>query len=410
MHEELFRLSNHFIRIYDRKYQRRFLSELEKNRFSIVVGQRGVGKTTVLIQRLRHAFDGDSATPSVLYIQADHFLVGRSSLYEIAEEFHHFGGRLICFDEIHKYQNWSGELKSIYDTFPKLNILASGSSALEIHKGSHDLSRRAIVRHLPGLSFREFIELFLDIELPSFSLTEVVKNHERIAPDIIHDIEKQGAKILALFRDYLAFGYYPYFLEFKDKELFYITLEQNIRTSIENDLLAVHPNLSGTSIKKIKKLLAVISSSVPFTPDLKKMKTILEIGDERTLKTYFTFLEDAGLILTLPKSASRLRQLEKPEKIYLNNPNQILAICGRGQENKGNIRKSFFMNLVSVHHNLTAPKKGDFLVDNELTVEVGGKGKDFTQIQDVPRSYLASDDIETGFNNRIPLWLFGFLH
>ncbi|MCF6290399.1 MAG: AAA family ATPase [Desulfobacterales bacterium] len=403
-------MSSHFIRIYDRKYQRRFLTELGKNRFSIVVGQRGVGKTTVMIQHLRHAFDGHSATPPVLYIQADHFLVGQSSLYEIAEEFHNFGGRLICFDEIHKYPNWSGELKSIYDTFPKLNILASGSSALEIHKGSHDLSRRAIVRHLPGLSFREFIELFRDMALPSFSLLEIITNHERIAPDIIHDIEQQGAKVLALFRDYLAFGYYPYFQEFKDKELFYITLEQNIHTSIENDLLAVHPGLSGASIKKIKKLLAVISLSVPFTPDLKKMKTILEIGDERTLKTYLTFLEDAGLILTLPKTASRLRQLEKPEKIYLNNPNQILAICSRGQENRGNIRETFFMNLVSVHHNLTAPERGDFLIDNEFTVEVGGKGKDFTQIRDVRRSYLAMDDIETGFKNRIPLWLFGFLH
>jgi len=410
MLEKLFTLSDQLIRVRDRTYQRQYFTDLTQNRFSILVGQRGVGKTTLLVQHLKKSYPDYLQSRKAIYVQADHFLVKDLSLYAIAERFDQLGGEFICFDEIHKYPDWSRELKSITDTFPALKVLASGSSILEIHKGSHDLSRRAIIYRLPGLSFREFIELQTGVTLPESSLVEIFSDHEQLADSILNIIEKKQERILALFKDYLSFGYYPYFLEFKDRALFHLTLEQNFHTSIESDLPAVYPKLSGASIKKISKLLAVIASSVPFTPDLKKIKHIVEIGDERTLKTYLKYLEDGGLIRCLSKSGSALRKLAKPEKIYLNNPNQIMAISRSGQENKGNIRETFFASMLSITgHELSIPVQGDFKIDDDSVIEVGGKGKDSSQVLDIQCSYLAADDIERGYARKIPLWLFGFL-
>jgi predicted AAA+ superfamily ATPase len=411
MLEELFSLSQNFIKINNREYIRYFLKTNPlKSRFSIVVGQRGVGKTTAMIKHILSSYDNDIFTNKALYIQADHFLVANRSLYEIAEQFYNLGGEMICFDEIHKYHTWSTELKSIYDTYPKLTIVASGSSALEIYKGSRDLSRRAVVYKMFGMSFREFIELTIGIGLKSFRLEEINRNHQRIAHETINSIEKKGKKILSLFKDYLEYGYYPYFREYKNKELFYITLEQNIHTTLESDLIAIYPSLSGNSIKKIKKLLSIIAASVPFTPDLKRLKKILDVGDERTLKTYLKYLEDAGIILTASKSGRGLRELEKPEKIYLNNPNLIYAISSQTPVNIGNLRETFFINMSSTLHKVTIPAQGDFLVNGKYTFEIGGKNKDFTQIKDLKNSFLAVDNIEIGVGNKIPLWLFGFLY
>ena len=411
MIEELFRLSQNFIRINNREYIRYFLQiHPLKNRFSIVVGQRGIGKTTAIIQHILSSYKNDIFTDRALYIQADHFLVGGHSLYEIAEQFYNLGGEMICFDEIHKYPNWSTELKSIYDTFPKLTIVASGSSALEIYKGSHDLSRRAVVYKMFGMSFREFIEIELGINLKSAGIENIINNHQRIAGGITTAVEKKGKKILALFKSYLEYGYYPYFREYKNRELFYLTLEQNIHTTLESDLIAIYPSLSGNSIKKIKKLLMIIASSVPFTPDLKKLKTTLDVGDERTLKTYLKYLEDAGIILTVSKGGRGLRELEKPEKIYLNNPNLIHAISSRMPLETGNLRETFFLNIVETSHKVSSPAQGDFLVDGRYTFEIGGKNKDFSQIKDIKNSFLGVDNTEIGAGNKIPLWLFGFLY
>jgi len=411
MIEELFSLSQNFIRINNRGYVRYFLRTYPlNNRFSIVVGQRGVGKTTAIIQHILSSYKNDIFTNSALYIQADHFLVGGRSLYEIAEQFYNLGGEMICFDEIHKYPDWSTELKSIYDTFPKLKIVASGSSALEIYKGSHDLSRRAVVYKMFGMSFREFIEIELGINLKSAGLEDIINNHQRIAENIITAVEKKGKKILALFKSYLEYGYYPYFREYKNRELFYLTLEQNIHTTLESDLIAIYPSLSGNSIKKIKKLLMIIASSVPFTPDLKKLKTMLDVGDERTLKTYLKYLEDAGIILTVSKGGRGLRELEKPEKIYLNNPNLIHAISSRVPLEIGNMRETFFLNMAETSHKVSSPAQGDFLVNGRYTFEIGGKNKDFSQIKDIKNSFLGVDNTEIGAGNKIPLWLFGFLY
>jgi predicted AAA+ superfamily ATPase len=411
MLDNIFKLSRNFLKTFNKPYRRYFLEKYPlANRFSIITGQRGVGKTTAMIQKILSANDDDILTKNALYVPVDHFIVGGRSLYEIAEEFYNLGGEMICFDEIHKYAGWSGELKSIYDSLQELTILASGSSAMEIQKGSHDLSRRAIVYPMTGLSFREYIDLAAGIKTESFVLKTILKEHEKLSCDIITAIEYKKKKILALFKDYLQFGYFPYFTEFDDISLYYITLEQSIRTTIESDLLSIYPTLNGSSIKKIKKLLTVIAESAPFTPDLKRLKRIVEIGDERTLKNYLKYLEDGGVITSLTKKGKGLGALEKPEKIYLNNTNQIYAISSKGKENIGNIRETFFINMLSAMHEVSSPKKGDFLIDDKYTFEIGGKNKSFKQIKDIHNSFLAVDDIETGIGNKIPLWLFGFLY
>ena len=411
MLDDIFKLSSDFLKTFNKPYRRYFLDKYPlTSRFSIIIGQRGVGKTTAMIQKILSMNNNDIFTKNALYVPVDHFVVGGQSIYEIAEAFYNLGGEMICFDEIHKYTGWSGELKSIFDSFRKLTILASGSSAMEIQKGSHDLSRRAVVYPMTGLSFREYIDLAAEIKTESFVLKNLLEAHEKLSHDIITATESKKKKILALFKDYLQFGYFPYFTEFDDISMYYITLEQGIRTTIESDLLSIYPTLNGSSIKKIKKLLTVIAESAPFTPDLKRLKRIVEIGDERTLKNYLKYLEDGGVITALTKSGSRLGSLEKPEKIYLNNTNQIYAISSKGKENIGNIRETFFINMLSAMYEVLSPKKGDFLIDNKYTFEIGGKNKSFKQIKDISNSFLAVDDIETGIGNKIPLWLFGFLY
>lgn len=406
--EDIYALSRHFITIKNQSYKRYFIRKIPlKHRLSILLGQRGVGKTTMLIQYLLDYAKSDKYSPKILYVQADHFLVANASLYEIAEKFYNSGGKFIVFDEIHKYPNWSIELKSIYDTFPDLKIIASGSSALEVYKGSHDLSRRAIIYNLPGLSLREYLELNLGVVFADFSLQDIVNNHEKIADSIITKLKPQ--KILLHFHNYLKYGYYPYFQEIKDTSLYLLTLEQNLHTIIESDLAAIYPSLTGNSIKKIKQLLVFIAQSVPFVPNWQKIKILLEIGDDRTLKTYFKYLEDAGLTRSVMSGSKKMHRLEVSGKIYLNNSNQLYAFSP-GLQNQGTMREIFFLASLSQGYKVTVPQNGDFLVDDKYIFEIGGKKKSFNQIKAEQNAYLACDDIESGSGKKIPLWLFGFLY
>jgi predicted AAA+ superfamily ATPase len=405
--EDLYRLSQTQIAVFNRPYKRYFLREHNlTHRLCIILGQRGVGKTTAMVQHLLNVAGQDKLNPAILYIQADHFLLQNLSLYEIAEQFVNLGGRTICFDEIHKYPQWSLELKSITDTFTELNVLASGSSALEIYKGSHDLSRRAMQMRMWGMSFREYIEISLGTELAVYALEELMCDHVRIAHEIVDQL--QDKKVLALFKEYLKHGYYPFYFEDRNEALFYQLLNQNLHTTVESDLIAVQPALTGNSIKKIAKLLRIISASVPFSPDLKKMTELTDVGDQRTLKTYLKYLEDCGLIIGLSRTGKGLRGMEKPEKIFLNNTNLIYAFAP--DVNIGTIRETFFLNTLSAGHSVKAPLKGDFLIDDTFLFEVGGKNKDFSQIKEIKNSFLAVDDMEKGFGCKIPLWLFGFLY
>ncbi len=410
MFEELQNLSYRFLDIKNQKYRRYFIQNTPlPQRLSMLIGQRGIGKTTTLIQYLLDFAKQDRFDPSILYIQADHFLMGNTSLYDITDAFHKLGGKLIAFDEIHKYENWSLELKSIYDTFPDIKIITSGSSALEIQKGSHDLSRRAIVHRLRGLSFREYLELYYDLSLQPYALDEILKNHIRISNDIISAIQDSGKKILSHFMDYLNYGFYPFYREVKNLATFQVLLEQNMHTTIESDLVAIYAHLTGNSLKKIKRLLSFIAQSVPFIPNWNKIKSIIDVSDDRTLKTYFKYLEDAELIQTVSKATEKLNKLEISEKIYLNNSNQMFALSFNNC-NTGTVRETFFLNTLSALYDISLPTQGDFLVDNQFLFEIGGRKKGFQQLKDLKNAFLACDDMETGIGNKIPLWLFGFLY
>lgn len=222
-------------------------------------------------------------------------------------------------------------------------------------------------------------------------------------------MKKTGDKILRLFHDYLEHGYYPYFQEFNSNELFYAALERNIHTTIENDLLALHPTLTGTSIRKIKNLLSYIAASVPFTPEMSLLKRICDIGDERTLITYLSYLDDGGIIRMLAPAGKKMNALEKPGEIYLNNANQLNALRPL-ERNIGTVRETFFVSMLKPRYEITVPSKGDFLINDAWTFEIGGKNKGFDKIRNIANSFRVLDDIETGIKNTVPLWLFGFLY
>lgn len=408
--EDLFDISRKFLEQNNQAYVRKFIKEDPfKTELSVLLGQRGIGKTTSIVQYMLRQYKGDVLSNKMLYLVADHFAMKNRALYEIAENFYKLGGELLCIDEIHKYYDWSMELKSIYDTFPKLKVIASGSSALAIYKGSHDLSRRALKYHLTGFSFREYLEMKTQLQCPDFKLKDILEHHEKIARDILIEIESRHLKILPLFKDYLRVGFYPYSMRYQGLESrFNTTLEQNLHTTLEGDLLALYPSLSGVSTKKIKQLVMYLISHTPYKVELSKLRRILEIHHDKTLKTYLKYLEDAEIINTLCHEGKSLASFDKPEKIYLNNTNQMYALGGE-QTNVGSLRETFFMNALSQHHTVTYSEKGDFNVEGFI-FEIGGKNKTFHQIKNLKKSYLAIDNEEIGIENKIPLWLFGFLY
>ncbi|MCD6258003.1 MAG: AAA family ATPase, partial [Helicobacteraceae bacterium] len=401
------------IALNNQEYKRYFIKNYAlEHRLSIIIGSRGIGKTTTVAQYIGLHYKENEA----LYVNLDDIQnTSKFTMTQIAEEFVLNGGKLLCFDEIHKYSSWSAELKNIYDRFDTLKIIVTGSSALQINKGSHDLSRRAIVYNMVGMSFREFLELHHNFDFKSYGLEEILKNHIDIATNIKNTIEFQDKKIIPLFKDYLKFGYYPYYLSMPNEILFFQTLQQNINVSIESDLLNVYPKLNGISIKKIKMLLSVIIKSVPFEPNMSELKKAAEITDDRTLKEYLSKLDDAGLVKLLMQNSLSMKAFDKPEKIYLANTNLMYT----KEPNLGNLRETFFVNQLDNYYKnkqflndygIFASNRGDFYCEEKYTFEIGGKNKSFEQIKDMPNSYVASDSVEIGFGNKIPLWLFGFLY
>ena len=413
MLEELFMKSRDFINLNNQEYKRYFINTKDlEHRLSIIIGPRGVGKTTTIDQYIVQNYKEHEA----LYINLDDIQnSAKFTMTQIAEEFVINGGKLLCFDEIHKYGSWSAELKNIYDRFGELKIIATGSSALQINRGTHDLSRRAIVYNMVGMSFREFLELHHGYNFNSYSLEEILANHVEIAMKIKVIIEKNEQKIIPLFKNYLKFGYYPYYLSMPNELLFFQTLQQNINVSIESDLLNIYPKLNGTSIKKIKMLLSVIIKNVPFEPKMSDIKKAADITDDRTLKEYLSKLDDAGLIKLLMQNSLSMKSFDKPEKIYLANTNLMYT----KEPNIGNLRETFFVNQLDNYYKnssglnddgIFASTHGDFYCQEKYTFEVGGKNKGFEQIKDIPNSYIVSDGIELGFGNKIAMWLFGFLY
>jgi len=383
-----------YLRVLSATYKRYIHNEVDFSQKLIgIVGARGVGKTTFLLQYLK---ENDLPFSKKLYFSAD--ALDLDSLFEIAFEFSKEGGELLIIDEIHKYKNFEIELKKIYDML-NLKVIFSGSSAIRLDYSKGDLSRRAMLYHMKGLSFREFVELKKSIKLPIFSSEEIFTNHV----DIAHELSNKF-KPFELFAEYLKYGYYPFYLE--SKENYLLKLHETINTVIEVDIPSIFP-IEYDKIINLKKLIRLICQSKPLKINIKELSTKIGIGDYQTLYKYLEYLK-RGKILSLLRAKSKGDSIfVKPDKIYLANTNLHYSYCEKVEI--GTIREVFFMSMFD-DKNLTVATKGDFLIDETRLVEIGGKTKSYKQIKDIPKSYIVSDDIEIGSGNKIPLWLFGFLY
>jgi predicted AAA+ superfamily ATPase len=360
-----------------------------------LIGARGVGKTTYLIQYLK---DLDLPFDKKLYISAD--IINISSLFDVAEAFFKEEGKVLVIDEIHKYKNFEIELKKIYDILD-LQVIFSGSSALQIDNAKADLSRRAMLYHIKGLSFREFIEMSKNITLPTHTLEEILHNHINISYKLLEKFN-----LTLLFREYLKYGYYPFY--FEDKENYLLRLNETINTVIEVDIPSIFP-IEYESITNLKKLIRLICESHPYTPNIKELLVKMGMGENyKGLYRFLDYLCLAKVLTTIKPNAKGDSIFAKPAKIFLSNTNLHFAYCNNS--NTGTLRESFFVSMLNSTSKISAPKKGDFLVDNKYTFEVGGKGKKFKQIKNLENSFVVADDLEIGSGNKIPLWLFGFLY
>ena len=397
--EELFDFFYRELRKTDLSFQRYLIDDIDwEGRLSAITGARGTGKTTMILQHIRRSFG--KSPREALYVSADHIWFSGNRLFDLANDFEKQGGKYLFIDEVHKYENWSQEIKNIYDSFSDLKVVITGSSMLQIYKGNADLSRRAVHYVLRGLSFREFLKYDQNIEFDKFALDEILQNHIEIAGTINDKIRP-----LPLFNTYLKQGYYPYYKS--DKRFYLSKLANTVNLILEMDLPAVE-KIEMYSIRKIKKLLWIISQSVPFTPKITDLANNLEVS-RNSLLNYLTILERGELINLLQSSSKGISSLAKPEKIYLNNTNQIFAFDSQ-KPDIGNLRETFFFNQLQAISEVTSAQKADFTVENKYTFEVGGKNKGHEQIMGLQNAYLALDNLEYGYGNKIPLWLFGMLY
>lgn len=356
------------------------------NRMIGIVGPRGVGKTTLILQYIKENLDSKKA----LYVSADDLYFGENRLFDLANDFYKNAGECLFIDEIHKYSDWSRELKNIYDSFPTLQVVFTGSSVLDILKGSSDLSRRAVIYHLQGLSFREYLKLFHEYNFELYSLEQIVNN----------EVKLDGIKHpLPLFHDYLKRGYYPFGVE---NELD-LRLGQIIVQTLETDI-PHFANLNVGTSRKLKRLLSIIAESVPFKPNYSKIAELIGVS-RNSLDDYFLHMEKSGLISQLHTSTKGIRALGKVEKVFLDNTNLIYSLKGENS-NIGNIRETFFMNQMRLKNPVYGSKNADFVI-NDYTFEIGGKSKNQQQIEQNGKSFIVKDDIEFGYLNVIPLWAFG---
>lgn len=366
-----------------------------KQRLIAIRGARGVGKTTLLLQ-IADRFKNEK----VLYVALDDLFFTENTLYSLAEKFERLGGTFLLFDEVHKYPNWSREIKLIYDDFPKLKIIFTSSSILDIYKGESDLSRRAIAYELKSLSFREYLILFQEKEFSTYSLEEITQNHQEIALEILKEI-----KPLEHFQEFVKVGAFPFYLGNENE--YYQQLLQTINLILEVDLPSVEL-VDYQNIVKVKRLLRILSLSVPFTPNISKLSE--KVGLTRNvLVQVLGWLSRAHLIHAYYKSGRSVSVLNKPDKIWLHNTNLSYVLANK-QPDTGNLRETFFLSQLSVFNEISIPERGDFFVNKKYTFEVGGKNKTTKQISGLTDAFIVKDDIEVGMFNQIPLWLFGFLY
>lgn len=388
--KRLFEYSNKLISETETGFFRYIYNEINwNNRMIGLIGPRGVGKTTLVLQYIKQ-----NLNPSdTLYITAEDFYFVDNKIIDLVDTFVKFGGKNLFIDEIHKYENWATELKLIYDYHKNLNIVFTGSSILDIKKGASDLSRRAVIYNMQGLSFREYLKLFHNITTKTYTLEEILQHKVDIA---------EMNRPLPYFVDYLKSGYYPFSLE----DDFPIRLTQIINQTLENDI-PMYANMNVATGRKLKQLLAIIAKSAPFKPNMSKIAEMLS-ASRNNIADYCLYIEEAGMIAQLRDNTGGIRGLGKVDKIYLDNTNLIYSLAN-DTSNIGNIRETFFLNQMRVKHNVVSSSISDFMI-NDLTFEVGGKNKGQKQIKDIDKGYIVKDNIENGFLNVIPLWQLGLTY
>ena len=359
------------------------------DRMIAIVGARGVGKTTLILQHIKLYHNTNEA----IYVSADDFYFTEHKLLDFAEEFNRLGGKYLFVDEIHKYPGWSKEMKLIYDYLPKLKVVFTGSSILDIFRGTDDLSRRVLLYKMYGMSFREFLNMNYGCNLQTYSLEEV----------LTHKVKVEGVEFpLLAFKEYLKNGYYPFAKQGNYSE----RLLQTINTILETDI-PIFARLNVSTAAKLRHLLLILAQSVPFKPNYSSLANVIGI-DRQTLADYIIYMEKAGLLKQLYDATGGVRGLGKVAKLYLDNTN-IAFVLGKSEPEIGNVRETFFYNQLSAKYDVVASVKADFIVEGK-TFEIGGRKKGNSQIAGIENSYIVKDDIEYGFGTTIPLWHFGFLY
>lgn len=364
-----------------------------------IKGPRGVGKTTLMLQYMKQHYEVYSR--EVFYCTLDSVYFSNHTLLELVDVFVKNGGKHLFLDEVHKYPTWSKEIKEVYDMYPDLKVVFSASSLLNILNADADLSRRCIPYEMQGLSFREFLLFYKQLDLPICTLEEVLTSPGNICSEV-----NKVCRPLPLFREYLQYGYYPFYL--KNQIDYYTSIEQVVNFIVETEL----PQLCGIdvgNVRKIKALLGILASSVPFEVDISKLATTIGIH-RNTVIEYLNSLEKAKLLHLLYADLLSVKKMQKPDKIYLDNPNLLYALASHPVK-IGTARETFVVNQLSCDHEIEYGKKtGDFKVNGKYTLEVGGEGKTYNQIADVPDSYILADGIETPYRCKLPIWVVGFLY
>ncbi|MCL2040813.1 MAG: AAA family ATPase [Bacteroidales bacterium] len=360
-------------------------------------GAKGTGKTTMLLQYIKKNFPEKQ---KALYASLDNIWFSKNSLWDLAQQFDAYGGTHLFLDEVHKYPSWAREIKNIYDSFPDLKVVFTGSSMLEIYKQSVDLSRRVVSYELKGLSFREFLEYEYGHKFDKLALEDILKNHREIANSIIFEL-----KILPAFKKYLQNGYYPFYK--KTKINYYYAVQQAINKTLEEDLPAIEP-IEYATVLKLKKMLAIIAEKLPYQPNTVELGASMETARQLVVK-YLYLLDKAGILMCISDEKEKINALSKPQKVYLENTNIVFSLA-RNNANQGNLRETFFANQMRENHEVIIAKSGDFIVDSQYTFEVGGRNKTGEQIKNTANAFVVADDVESGFQNKIPLWMFGMLY
>lgn len=367
------------------------------DRLISIRGSRGVGKTTLLLQYIKKNYP--RGTREALFCSLDNFYFNNHTLLDLADTFYINGGRHLLLDEVHKYPSWKQEIKEIYDTYPDMRVVVTGSSILHLIKGDVDLSRRCLPYYMPGLSLREYLRFYKNIELPIFSLEDILEKGEEISSQI-----RALCSPVAILKEYLKYGYYPFYNG--NNEDYYIRIENVINFIIEQELPLL-ADLKYGYTRKIKAMLGVLATAKPFEVDISKMSKMLELNRE-TVLSYLQLLSKADVLNLLYSDVFSVKKMQKPDKIYLTNPNLLHALSFNNTD-EGNMRETFVMSQLKPFHRVEYGKEaGDFVINGKWRFEIGGAKKGFSQIANIEHSYVFADNIEFVSGNRYPLWLLGF--